>query len=75
MGVVWGSCSAPVRHQLSRFSEFARHRLADRLRVLTAFGLEATFLGILLFGWTRFPPWLVTLAVALVAIGTAISAF
>ena len=26
--------------------------------VLTAFFLEATFLGVLLFGWNRVPPWL-----------------
>ena len=43
--------------------------------VLTAFFLEATFLGIMLFGWNRVPPWLhVTSAIA-VAIGTLMSAF
>ena len=26
--------------------------------VLTAFFLEATFLGVLLFGWNRVPAWL-----------------
>jgi hypothetical protein len=26
--------------------------------VLVAFFLEATFLGVLLFGWNRVPPWL-----------------
>ena len=25
--------------------------------VLTAFFLEATFLGVMLFGWNRAPPW------------------
>ncbi|MCB1496014.1 MAG: cytochrome ubiquinol oxidase subunit I [Bauldia sp.] len=43
--------------------------------VLTAFFLEATFLGILLFGWNRVPPGLLTLAGILVAVGTLFSAF
>lgn len=43
--------------------------------VLTAFFLEATFLGIMLFGIKRVPGWVHTLATALVAIGTSISAF
>ncbi len=43
--------------------------------VLTAFFLEATFLGILLFGWNRVPPGLLVLASILVAVGTLFSAF
>ncbi len=43
--------------------------------VLTAFFLEASFLGIMLFGWNRFPPWLHTLAAVAVALGTALSGF
>lgn len=43
--------------------------------VLTAFFLEATFLGIMLFGMHRVPPWLHTLATLMVAIGTTMSAF
>jgi cytochrome d ubiquinol oxidase subunit I len=43
--------------------------------VLTAFFLEATFLGIMLFGRGRVPQWLHTLAAFLVAIGTTASAF
>lgn len=43
--------------------------------VLTAFFLEASFLGIMLFGWNRFPPWLHTLASVFVALGTALSGF
>ncbi len=43
--------------------------------VLTAFFLEATFLGIMLFGATRVPPWMHTLATFLVAFGTTMSAF
>jgi cytochrome d ubiquinol oxidase subunit I len=43
--------------------------------VLTAFFLEATFLGVMLFGRDRVPPWLHTLAATLVAVGTTASAF
>lgn len=43
--------------------------------VLTAFFLEATFLGIMLFGITRVPSWLHTLATLIVALGTTLSAF
>lgn len=43
--------------------------------VLTAFFLEATFLGIMLFGTKRVPNWLHTLASFIVAAGTTLSAF
>jgi len=43
--------------------------------VLTAFFLEATFLGIMLFGIHRVPNRVHTLATLLVAIGTSLSAF
>lgn len=43
--------------------------------VLTAFFLEATFLGIMLFGFRRVPAWLHTGATVLVAVGTTLSAF
>lgn len=43
--------------------------------VLTAFFLEATFLGIMLFGINRVPPKIHTLATLIVAIGTTLSAF
>lgn len=42
---------------------------------LTAFFLEAGFLGIMLFGWKRVPPKLHFFATLMVAIGTTISAF
>ena len=42
---------------------------------MTAFFLEAVFLGIMLFGASRVPPWLHTLATFLVAFGTTMSAF
>jgi cytochrome d ubiquinol oxidase subunit I len=43
--------------------------------ILTAFFLEAVFLGIMLFGFSRVPSWLHTLATVLVAVGTTLSAF
>lgn len=43
--------------------------------VLTAFFLEATFLGIMLFGINRVPSWLHTTAALIVAIGTTLSSF
>jgi len=43
--------------------------------ILTAFFLEAAFLGIMLFGFRRVPGWVHTLATFLVAFGTSMSAF
>jgi len=43
--------------------------------ILTAFFLEATFLGVMLFGHRRVPEWAHTGATALVAVGTTMSAF
>src|SRR5437868_6203233 len=43
--------------------------------VLTAFFLEATFLGIMLFGMNRVPDWVHITATVLVAVGTTLSAF
>jgi cytochrome bd ubiquinol oxidase subunit I len=43
--------------------------------VLTAFFLEATFLGIMLFGFNRVKNWVHTVATVLVAFGTTMSAF
>lgn len=43
--------------------------------VLTAFFLEAGFLGVMLFGWNRVSPKLHYFATLMVAIGTVISAF
>src|SRR6056297_944901 len=43
--------------------------------VMTAFFLEAVFLGIMLFGMRKVPNWLHTLATFLVAFGTTMSAF
>jgi cytochrome d ubiquinol oxidase subunit I len=43
--------------------------------VLTAFFLEATFLGVMLFGMNRVPDWVHITATTLVAVGTTVSAF
>jgi len=43
--------------------------------VLTAFFLEATFLGVMLFGMNRVPGWMHMTATVLVAVGTSLSAF
>jgi cytochrome d ubiquinol oxidase subunit I len=43
--------------------------------VLTAFFLEASFLGIMLFGWGRVSPRMHFVATCIVAVGTLISAF
>lgn len=78
MGVVSGIVlSYQFGTNWSRFSEFSGNVIGPLIgyEVLTAFYLEATFLGIMLFGWNRVPPWLLTLASGLVAFGTATSAF
>lgn len=43
--------------------------------VISAFFLEATFIGIMLFGFHRVKNWIHTLATFLVAVGTTLSAF
>jgi cytochrome d ubiquinol oxidase subunit I len=43
--------------------------------VLTAFFLEATFLGVMLFGMNRVPGWVHLASTVLVAFGTSLSAF
>jgi cytochrome d ubiquinol oxidase subunit I len=43
--------------------------------VLTAFFLEATFLGVMLFGMNRVPGWVHVLSSVVVAFGTTVSAF
>ena len=41
----------------------------------TAFMLEATFFGVLIFGRSRVPPWFYLFSTAMVALGTTFSAF
>src|ERR1700704_4333649 len=61
----------------SRFSVVVGNVIGPMIgyEVLVAFFLEATFLGIMLFGWKRVPPWLHVFAAVAVAGGTAMSAF
>src|ERR1700736_3085789 len=40
----------------------------------TAFALEASFFGILIFGRSRVPPWFYLFSTAMVALGTTLSA-
>src|SRR6185436_510698 len=78
MGVVSGIVlSYQFGTNWSRFSVVVGNIVGPLIgyEVLSAFFLEATFLGVLLFGFNRVPPWLYVLSAAIVAIGTAISAF
>ncbi|WP_210493698.1 cytochrome ubiquinol oxidase subunit I [Microvirga antarctica] len=61
----------------SRYSEFTGNVLGPVIayEVLTAFFLEASFLGIMLFGWEKVGNRLHFVATCLVALGTLISAF
>lgn len=61
----------------SRFSDDAGHVISPLLAYegLTAFFLEATFLGVLLFGRKLVPPPMHFVAAALVAVGTLFSSF
>jgi cytochrome bd ubiquinol oxidase subunit I len=61
----------------SRFSDAAGNVISPLLAYegLTAFFLEATFLGVLLFGRKLVPPFVHFIAAVLVAVGTLSSAF
>jgi cytochrome d ubiquinol oxidase subunit I len=78
MGVVSGIVlSYEFGTNWSRFSVAVGNVIGPLIgyEVLTAFFLEATFLGIMLFGWKRVPPWLHVFSAVAVACGTAMSAF
>jgi cytochrome d ubiquinol oxidase subunit I len=78
MGVVSGLVlSYEFGTNWSRFSVFAGNIIGPLLgyEVLAAFFLEATFLGVMLFGWGRVPNWLQVVAAIVVAVGTMVSAF
>jgi len=78
MGVVSGIVlSYQFGTNWSRFSVVTGNVLGPLIgyEVLTAFFLEASFLGVLLFGWKRVPPWLHCLSAFIVAGGTALSGF
>ena len=78
MGVVSG---IPLSYEFgtnwSRFSVVVGNVIGPLIgyEVLTAFFLEASFLGVMLFGWRRVQPWVHVTAAILVALGTAISGF
>lgn len=61
----------------SAFSEKTGNVLGPLMNyeVLTAFFLEASFLGIMLFGWSRVPRGVHFFSTCMVALGTVISAF
>src|ERR1700712_3135454 len=61
----------------SRFSDAAGNVISPMLAYedLMAFFLEATFLGVLLFGRTLVPRWVHFLAACMVAVGTLFSSF
>ena len=78
MGVVSGIVmSFQFGTNWSVLSERAGNVLGPLLsyEVLTAFFLEATFLGVMLFGMKRVPPNLHFLATCMVALGTLLSTF
>jgi cytochrome d ubiquinol oxidase subunit I len=78
MGVVTGVVmSYEIGTNWSVFSVVASPVIGPLLafEVLTAFFLEASFLGVMLFGWKKVGPGLHFTATTLVAVGTMISAF
>lgn len=78
MGVVSGIVmSYQFGTNWSRFSVVVGNVVGPLIgyEVMTAFFLEATFLGIMLFGWNRVPPWMHFIASLMVALGTLMSAF
>jgi cytochrome d ubiquinol oxidase subunit I len=78
MGVVSGLVmSYQFGTNWSVFSEKAGNVLGPLLgyEVLTAFFLEASFLGIMLFGWKKVGPKLHFASTCIVAVGTLFSAF
>ena len=77
MGVVSGIVMAyQFGTNWSYFSDFAGGVTGPLLtyEVLTAFFLEAGFLGVMLFGWNRVGPALHFLSTLMVAVGTLVSA-
>jgi len=78
MGVVSGVVmSFQFGTNWSRFADAGGSVLGPLLgyEVLTAFFLEASFLGVMLFGWNRVSPKMHFASTIIVAVGTLISAF
>ena len=79
LGVVSGVVMAfefgtELERELSRMSGPVQGPLLT-YETFTAFFLEASFFGILLFGRSRVPPWFYLFSTAMVALGTTFSAF
>src|SRR5215475_13080570 len=71
MGVVSGLVlSYQFGTNWSRFSVVVGNVIGPMIgyEVLMAFFLEATFLGVMLFGWKRVPPWLHVFSAVAVAV-------
>jgi cytochrome bd ubiquinol oxidase subunit I len=78
MGVVSGIVMPfQIGTNWSQFSDRAANVIGPPLAYesLTAFFLEAAFLGILLFGRKRVPPWAHFFSAVMVALGTLLSSF
>jgi len=60
---VFARMSGPIQGPLLSYETF------------TAFMLEATFFGVLVFGRSRVPPWFYLFSTAMVALGTTLSAY
>ncbi len=78
MGVVSGLVlSYQFGTNFSRFSDVTGHVMGPLLsvEVLTAFFVEAGFIGVMLFGWNKVGPRLHFVATLLVVLGTTNSAF
>jgi cytochrome d ubiquinol oxidase subunit I len=78
MGVVTGVVlSYEIGTNWSVYSAVAAPVIGPLLafEVLAAFFMEASFLGVMLFGWKKVGPRLHFIATALVAVGTLVSAF
>ncbi|WP_404362537.1 cytochrome ubiquinol oxidase subunit I [Marinobacter sp.] len=78
MGVVSGIVmSFQFGTNWSNFSQATANFMGPLLsyEVITAFFLEASFLGVLLFGRDKVPPWMHLVAALLVALGTLASSF
>src|SRR5215813_10252153 len=73
-GIVMGFQFGTNWSELSRISGPIQGPLLS-YETFTAFYLEASFLGVLLFGRSRTPPWLYMFSTVMVALGTTLSAF
>ena len=73
-GIVLGFQFGTNWSELSRMSGPIQGPLLG-YETFTAFALEASFFGVLLFGRSRVPPWFYLFSTGMVALGTTLSAF